>query len=414
MYAKELEEQKQKFTQEKDIIKDQQLRSSTKIKLDVGGKIFSTSLTTLTSQPNSMLAAMFSGRHVLQKDDDGSIFIDRSGDLFGFILEWLRNPHLPPSFKSNDEKLRVIQEAHYFQLDNLLELLGARIHKKQNPWTYFYGFGSRGSNQSQFRSPSGISINSKDQIYVCEYNSHRVQVFDKSSSHLFMFGTKGSDDGLFLYPVGIAIDNEDTVYVTDQTNHRIQVFDPKGGFIRKWGKLGTGDGEFKDPSGITIDSSNIVYVCEYQNHRVQIFKRNGDFIRKFGSEGKGDGKFNQPSGIAVDNEENEIYVCDTNNNRIQVFSIDGTFVRKFGTEGTENGQFKCPTGIIEKDGDIYVSDKSGRIQIFSKSGTFLQSFGTQGSANGQFISPDSMSFNSSGNILVTDLGSHRVQAFYNN
>ncbi len=64
--------------------------SSGKIKLDVGGVNYSTSITTLTSQPNSMLEAMFSGRYPIKKDEDGTVFIDRNGILFGVILDWLR------------------------------------------------------------------------------------------------------------------------------------------------------------------------------------------------------------------------------------------------------------------------------------------------------------------------------------
>ena len=46
------------------------------VKLNVGGKRFTTSLQTLTRDPNSMLAAMFSGRHEVQTAEDGSVFID--------------------------------------------------------------------------------------------------------------------------------------------------------------------------------------------------------------------------------------------------------------------------------------------------------------------------------------------------
>ncbi|EGG20672.1 Kelch repeat-containing protein [Cavenderia fasciculata] len=51
--------------------------SSKKIKLDVGGKYFSTTVSTLTKHADSMLGAMFSSRFELPVDDDGRIFIDR-------------------------------------------------------------------------------------------------------------------------------------------------------------------------------------------------------------------------------------------------------------------------------------------------------------------------------------------------
>ena len=53
------------------------------IKLNVGGKIYKTTLDTLQKDPDSMLSAMFSGRHELRKDEeDGAYFIDRDGKLF--------------------------------------------------------------------------------------------------------------------------------------------------------------------------------------------------------------------------------------------------------------------------------------------------------------------------------------------
>ena len=42
-----------------------------KIKLDVGGHRFTTSLTTLRRFPDTMLGAMFSGRHTFHFDEEG-------------------------------------------------------------------------------------------------------------------------------------------------------------------------------------------------------------------------------------------------------------------------------------------------------------------------------------------------------
>ena len=56
---------------------------ASKIKLNVGGKIYKTTLDTLRKDPDSMLCAMFSGKFDLKADEeDGAYFIDRDGKLF--------------------------------------------------------------------------------------------------------------------------------------------------------------------------------------------------------------------------------------------------------------------------------------------------------------------------------------------
>lgn len=108
--------------QEKEFVAHQQLLSGKKIKLDVGGKIFCTSIATLTSQPNSMLSAMFSGRFSLAKDEDGCFFLDRDGKHFEKILAWLRSQEIP-TFTDEREKESFLREVNYFQLDSLKEVL---------------------------------------------------------------------------------------------------------------------------------------------------------------------------------------------------------------------------------------------------------------------------------------------------
>ena len=61
------------------------------VRLSVGGVLFETSITTLTKDSNSMLAAMFSGRHFTSMDGEGRYFIDRDGTHFRHILNYLRD-----------------------------------------------------------------------------------------------------------------------------------------------------------------------------------------------------------------------------------------------------------------------------------------------------------------------------------
>ena len=67
------------------------------IPLNVGGYSFVTTLSTLTKDKDSMLAAMFSGRHELDMDSEGRYFIDRDGTYFKYILNYLRDRKQLPS-----------------------------------------------------------------------------------------------------------------------------------------------------------------------------------------------------------------------------------------------------------------------------------------------------------------------------
>ena len=96
------------------------------ISLDVGGVIFKTTVATLTQDPNSMLAAMFSSeRPPAMKDDNGNYLIDRNPRAFGYILEFLRNAGLPDDIVGCS--LQEVQwEASYFGLDGLLRIIEER------------------------------------------------------------------------------------------------------------------------------------------------------------------------------------------------------------------------------------------------------------------------------------------------
>lgn len=95
------------------------------IYLDVGGKKFTTSLDTLCKDQTSMFAVMFSGRHLLTQNRDGSYFIDRDGSHFHHILNYLRGSvSSPADLPENQLVLNALRrEADYFQLRGLSEII---------------------------------------------------------------------------------------------------------------------------------------------------------------------------------------------------------------------------------------------------------------------------------------------------
>lgn len=88
------------------------------VRLNVGGRLFTTTRGTLRKCPESKLALLFSGCHELGKDDTGAYFLDRDGDAFAVMLNWLRSGTLPASSSP------IIQaEASFWQLPALLAAL---------------------------------------------------------------------------------------------------------------------------------------------------------------------------------------------------------------------------------------------------------------------------------------------------
>ena len=70
------------------------------VELNVGGRIFATTRTTLCKDANSMLAAMFSGDlRPAHTDKEARYFIDRNGELFAVVIAFLRGePQELPAF----------------------------------------------------------------------------------------------------------------------------------------------------------------------------------------------------------------------------------------------------------------------------------------------------------------------------
>ena len=93
------------------------------VRLSVGGVHFETSLDTLRGDPDSMLAAMFSGKHNTLKDEDGRYFIDRDGTHFRYILNYLRDgsTYLPVDNPQIIDEL--YEEVQFFQIDHLFQKL---------------------------------------------------------------------------------------------------------------------------------------------------------------------------------------------------------------------------------------------------------------------------------------------------
>jgi hypothetical protein len=62
-----------------------------RVELNIGGFRFETSVQTLRRVPHTFFDAHFSGRYAQDVCADGSIFVDRNGEHFGHVLEYMRD-----------------------------------------------------------------------------------------------------------------------------------------------------------------------------------------------------------------------------------------------------------------------------------------------------------------------------------
>ena len=88
-------------------------------------------------------------------------------------------------------------------------------------------------------TPVGIAINpnksniSQDRLFVADSGNDRILKFTENNRFIERWGSSGSDNGNFKFPSGIAVDLSGNVFVTDTYNHRIQIFTNNGDFVTK-------------------------------------------------------------------------------------------------------------------------------------------------------------------------------------
>jgi len=93
------------------------------IKLNIGGIKYQTSYNTIGKDDESMLSSMFSGRHNIKTDSEGYYFIDRNGEVFKYILKYLRDGKINFSDMTNDTKNDLLDEANYYNLTGLINYI---------------------------------------------------------------------------------------------------------------------------------------------------------------------------------------------------------------------------------------------------------------------------------------------------
>lgn len=89
------------------------------------------------------------------------------------------------------------------------------------------------------------------------------------------------DTSLFAEIGEIEVDGANRVWVYDYRSRQVFLFDSSGALIRRVGRQGAGPGEFAQGNGIAALPDTGIAVLDSQNSRVSFFSANGDFRSSF-------------------------------------------------------------------------------------------------------------------------------------
>lgn len=288
---------------------------------------------------------------------------------------------------------------------------------------------AEGTNNDEFRYPSGIAVDASGNIYIADQFNHRVQKWIPGAKHgITVAGGRGQGDAAdqLDYPMGVAIDKEGNLYVTDAANHRVQKFSPNNAYgVTVAGGNGRGNkpNQFSMPFGICLDETGNMYVADNYNHRIQKWIPGaivGITVAGGNMAGNKASQLKYPSSVKVDAAGN-IYVADAANDRVQLWLKDakeGITVAGGKGRGTAADQLYFPTDIaINNEGDLFIADETNqRIQKWTKGakqGITVAGGNGLGTGMNQFSYPYGLCIDEQDNLYVADQYNHRVQFIRN-
>ena len=259
-----------------------------------------------------------------------------------------------------------------------------------------------------------MAFDSLGDLYVATSGKTKILKYSRTGANLG-WSTAAS----VVTPVALAVDlNSGNLFVVDagQTPIKVLQFDPSGAETASWDGTGnaTGGTLFSNPKGICVDRNGAVYVADpgLVPPRVQIYyPTSGSYG---GTLGTGIQTLTNPTGVSADSGSTPV-----------LYIADGTrIVKTDGSTGTALGTFSAITNaaVDITTGNIYGADtvaavapalfNVGVIREYSNTGTAVTTWGGNAlTANGLLTTPAGITYDSSGNIYVSDLGNGRIQKF---
>ena len=278
-------------------------------------------------------------------------------------------------------------------------------------------------------APRNLAMDSGGNLYISDFNAHRVYRMDQGGSLTTVAGTGvpgfSGDGGAaysaqLAYPAALAVDRQDNLYIADTQNHLIRKV--SRGLITSYARSAT-------PTGLAVDGKGTLYIADASGGQIveipvsgkssalplsaqdltlssdgNLYVSNGTLVRRLSPSGAvtlaagggdtahGDGAdaklalLNHPAGCALDAAGN-LYIADRDNNRIRRVSPAGIVTTIAGTGISGNtgdglpatsATLNAPSAVsVDSTGVVYITDTGNhRIRKIALDGTMFAVLGT--------------------------------------
>ena len=259
-------------------------------------------------------------------------------------------------------------------------------------------------------NPDTVFVTVNNSIYVAETTNNRVQMWLEGNNNPIR--QIGSD---LTLPHGLFVTINGDLYIDSGHSQKK---------VNKWTWNASSNTTvmYTDSAccSLFIDTNDTLYcsMCAL-NQVIKMSLTDGTNITIVaagnGTSGLSPTMLSLPHGVLVDEDFN-VYVADTNNSRIQMFptgQLNGITIVGNGAPNTITLTY--PTGIVfDAAGYLFVADAGGNRIVGSGPDGFRCIVGctsVNGSAADQLNVPCSLSFDSYGNLFVTDKINARIQKF---
>ena len=206
------------------------------------------------------------------------------------------NNHRVQVFSCNGDYLFMFSEKMYHPIGICISLNKVIVTQCSSHCMNVYelrgklvkSFGSEGNGEGQFKHQHGLDVSDRNNnIYVCDYSNHRVQIFTEDLKFHSMLGI-----GVLKYPREIKVPR-DRVLVLDESDPCLFVFSLDHVLTNRLITRGNAK-QTNSPFCFDIDREYNIIMSDSSNHCVYVFSQEGEQIHKFGKEGQGLGEFCYP------------------------------------------------------------------------------------------------------------------------